>query len=116
MHVSGGVHMTGDSQVTKGGYQDNQIMGGLLFVDMFLHNKSGIAYRDRNRRSETVVKHKREPTSSRGCYQVLTISNPGDSCGCSAACSPLIGTSEEAYAVLSWLAGVAYALSLHACS
>jgi UDP-N-acetylglucosamine transferase subunit ALG13 len=35
--------------------------GGLLHVDMFAHNKSGIAYHDRNRRSETVVNHKREP-------------------------------------------------------
>jgi hypothetical protein len=29
--------------------------GGLLHVDMFAHNKSGIAYRDGNRRSKTVV-------------------------------------------------------------
>jgi hypothetical protein len=28
---------------------------------MFAHNKSGIAYRDGNRRSKTVVNHKREP-------------------------------------------------------
>jgi hypothetical protein len=35
--------------------------GGLLQVDMFAHHKSGIAYRDRNRRSETVASHKREP-------------------------------------------------------
>jgi hypothetical protein len=35
--------------------------GELLHVDMFAHNKSGIAYRDGNRRSETVVNHKREP-------------------------------------------------------
>jgi hypothetical protein len=35
--------------------------GGLLHVDMFAHNKSGIAYRDGNRRSKTVVNHKREP-------------------------------------------------------
>jgi hypothetical protein len=34
---------------------------GLLHVDMFAHNKSGIAYRDGNRRSETVVNHTREP-------------------------------------------------------
>jgi hypothetical protein len=33
----------------------------LLHVDMFAHNKSGIAYRDGNRRSKTVVNHKREP-------------------------------------------------------
>jgi hypothetical protein len=38
--------------------------GELLHVDMFAHNKSGIAYRDRSRRSETAVDHKREPTSS----------------------------------------------------
>jgi hypothetical protein len=39
-----------------------QILGGeLLHVDMFAHNKSGIAYRDGNRRSKTVVNHKREP-------------------------------------------------------
>jgi hypothetical protein len=30
-------------------------------VDMFAHNKSGIAYQDGNRRSKTVVNHKREP-------------------------------------------------------
>jgi hypothetical protein len=30
-------------------------------VDMFAHNKSGIAFRDRSRRSETAVDHKREP-------------------------------------------------------
>jgi hypothetical protein len=35
--------------------------GGLLHVDMFAHNKSGIAYREGNRRSKTVVNHKREP-------------------------------------------------------
>jgi hypothetical protein len=35
--------------------------GGLLHVEMFAHNKSGIAYRDGNRRSETVVNHKKEP-------------------------------------------------------
>jgi hypothetical protein len=35
--------------------------GGLLHVDMFANNKRGIAYRDRNQRSETVVDHKREP-------------------------------------------------------
>jgi hypothetical protein len=35
--------------------------GGLLHVDMFAHNKSGIAYRDGNRRSKPVVNHKREP-------------------------------------------------------
>jgi hypothetical protein len=35
--------------------------GGLLHVEMFAHNKSGIAYRDGNRRSETVVNHKNEP-------------------------------------------------------
>jgi hypothetical protein len=35
--------------------------GELLHVDMFAHNKSGIAYRDGNRRSKTVVNHKREP-------------------------------------------------------
>jgi hypothetical protein len=32
--------------------------GGLLHVDMFAHNKSGIAYRDGNRRAESVVNHK----------------------------------------------------------
>jgi hypothetical protein len=31
--------------------------GGWLLVDMFAHNKSGIAYRDGNPRSETVVDH-----------------------------------------------------------
>jgi hypothetical protein len=35
--------------------------GGLLHVDMIAHNKSGIAYRDGNRQSETVASHKREP-------------------------------------------------------
>jgi hypothetical protein len=34
--------------------------GELLHVDMFAHNKSGIACRDKNRRSETVVNHKRD--------------------------------------------------------
>jgi hypothetical protein len=34
---------------------------GLLHVDMFAHNKSGIAHQDRNRRPETVVDHKTEP-------------------------------------------------------
>jgi hypothetical protein len=41
-----------------------QVMGGgeiVEHVDMFAHNKSGIAYRDGNRRSETAVNHKREP-------------------------------------------------------
>jgi hypothetical protein len=38
-----------------------QLWGELLHEDMFAHNESGIAYRDRNRRSETVVDHKREP-------------------------------------------------------
>jgi hypothetical protein len=36
-------------------------LGGLLHVDMFAHNNGGIAYRDRNQLSETVVDHKREP-------------------------------------------------------
>jgi hypothetical protein len=31
---------------------------GLLHVDMFPHNKSGIAYRDRSQRPETVAFHK----------------------------------------------------------
>lgn len=35
--------------------------GGLLHVDMFAHNKSGIAYQNRNRRPGTVVNHSREP-------------------------------------------------------
>jgi hypothetical protein len=30
----------------------------LLHVDTFAHNKSGIAYQSKNRRSETVVNHK----------------------------------------------------------
>jgi 23S rRNA-/tRNA-specific pseudouridylate synthase len=49
-------------------------------VDNFAHNKSGIASRDSNRRSETVVTHKREPHHcvrggwvegfvSSGCFQ-----------------------------------------------
>jgi hypothetical protein len=33
----------------------------MLHVDMFALNKSGIAYRDRNRRSDTVVDHQGEP-------------------------------------------------------
>jgi hypothetical protein len=40
---------------------DAHYLGELLHVDMFAHNKSGIAYQDRNRRPETVVNHKREP-------------------------------------------------------
>jgi hypothetical protein len=48
----------------------------LLHVGRFAHNKSGIAYRDGNQRSETVVNHKRGPTSSRGCYQVVPL-EPG---------------------------------------
>jgi hypothetical protein len=40
----------------------HQVLGGeLLHVDTFAHNKSGIAYQSKNRRSETVVNHKREP-------------------------------------------------------
>jgi hypothetical protein len=35
--------------------------GALLHVDTFAHNKSGIAYQSKNRRSETVVNHKGEP-------------------------------------------------------
>jgi hypothetical protein len=35
--------------------------GDLLHVDMSAHNKSGIAYRDWDRRPETDVDHKREP-------------------------------------------------------
>jgi hypothetical protein len=34
--------------------------GGGVHVYMFAHDKSGIAYQDRNRRPETVVAHKRE--------------------------------------------------------
>jgi hypothetical protein len=41
--------------------QTNLGGGGLLHVDKFAHNKSGIAYRDGNRRPETVVNHEREP-------------------------------------------------------
>jgi hypothetical protein len=33
--------------------------GGLLHVDRFAHNKSGIAYQDKSRRPETI--YKREP-------------------------------------------------------
>jgi hypothetical protein len=33
----------------------------VLHVDMFALNKSGIAYQDRSRRSETAVNHKRNP-------------------------------------------------------
>jgi hypothetical protein len=40
--------------------------GGLLHVDMFAHNKSGIAYQDGNRRSETVVNGSCA-SSSRSC-------------------------------------------------
>jgi hypothetical protein len=46
--------------------------GGLLHVDMFAHNKSGIAYRDGNRRSKTVVNHKREPQFASSVWQVPT--------------------------------------------
>jgi hypothetical protein len=40
---------------------------------MFAYNNSGIADQDRNQRPETVVNHKRGPTSSRGCYQVVPV-------------------------------------------
>jgi hypothetical protein len=38
--------------------------GGGVHVHMFAHNKSGIAYRSRDRRSETVANHKMNPSSS----------------------------------------------------
>jgi hypothetical protein len=44
--------------------------GDLSHVDMCAHNKSGVAYQDRNQRPETAVNHNRGPISSRGCYQV----------------------------------------------
>jgi hypothetical protein len=44
-----------------------------LHVDMCAHNKSGIAYQDRNRRPETVVNLKGNPASSRGCYQGVPV-------------------------------------------
>jgi hypothetical protein len=50
-----------DSVVTCRRKADAVRGGGLLHVDMFAHNKSGIAYQDGNRRSKTVVNHKREP-------------------------------------------------------
>jgi hypothetical protein len=52
-----GAKNAGPVWVTAGIYKG----GELLHVDMFAHNKSGIAYRDGNRRSKTVVNHKREP-------------------------------------------------------
>jgi hypothetical protein len=45
----------------------------VLHVDMFAHNKSGIAYRDRNRSQRPLSITKRNPTSSRGCYQVVPV-------------------------------------------
>jgi hypothetical protein len=36
-------------------------LAGLLHVDMFAHNKSGIACQDRYRQPETVGNHKGEP-------------------------------------------------------
>jgi hypothetical protein len=48
--------------------------GGLLHVDMFAHNKSGIAYRDGNRRSMIVVNHKREPHQQLRLLPSCTIS------------------------------------------
>jgi hypothetical protein len=38
-----------------------RLRGGLLLADMFAHNNTGIAYKDRNRRPETVADDKREP-------------------------------------------------------
>jgi hypothetical protein len=34
--------------------------GNVLHVDMFAHNKSGVAYQDRNQRPETAGNHRRE--------------------------------------------------------
>jgi hypothetical protein len=46
--------------------------GGVLHVDAFAHNKSGIAFQDKSRLLETVVDHKRTPAGSRGCHQSNT--------------------------------------------
>jgi hypothetical protein len=46
--------------------------GGMLHVDMFAHNKSGIAYRVRTGGQRPLLTTKRNPTSSRRCYQVVT--------------------------------------------
>jgi hypothetical protein len=47
--------------------------GVVLHVDMFAHNKSGIAYQDRNQRPATVVNNMRAPHQQQHpttCYQV----------------------------------------------
>jgi hypothetical protein len=49
------------------------MMGGLLHVDTFAHNKSDIAYQIKSRRPETVANYKRNPSSSRGCNQTVPI-------------------------------------------
>jgi hypothetical protein len=51
----------------------NTCWGGLLHIDMLIHNRSDIACRDRSRRPETVSITKENPTSSRGCYQAEPI-------------------------------------------
>jgi hypothetical protein len=45
--------------------------GGLLHVDMFAHNKSGIAQQDSNQSQRPLLISKGNPISSRGCYQVF---------------------------------------------
>jgi hypothetical protein len=43
------------------------VRGGFLHVDVFAHDRSDTAYQDRDRQPE------RNPTSSRGCYQIVPI-------------------------------------------
>jgi hypothetical protein len=46
----------------------------MLHVDMFAHNKSGIAYRDRSRQPESMFITRGNPTSSEAATQSYQIS------------------------------------------
>jgi hypothetical protein len=48
--------------------------GGLLHVNMFAHNTSGIAYRDRNRWSETVESQKGTPPAAEAATKLSQLS------------------------------------------
>jgi hypothetical protein len=55
---------TNNNVLLESGYNNRLLTAfwkDLLHVDMIAHNKSGIAYQDRNRRPETFVDQKREP-------------------------------------------------------
>jgi hypothetical protein len=55
-HISSSALQRKEAGLLKARYYPSR--GVLLHVDMFAHNKSGIAYRNRNRRPETVVDNK----------------------------------------------------------